>query len=110
MIILLFFLYILLSLALIYLSEKLLKIQYLSDRKSWKEDGCPRGMIFNPKGSSITACWRLSFKKTGDKYKWALNSVEASKYLSLYQKLANIFLWYTLAFVPISFLSIIFSA
>lgn len=81
--------------------DEFIEYQHDKYKKYWVIDGRPRGMFFNPKGSSVISFWSVSLCMTNKLPYWAENDDIA---ISLYNKLMiwkKISLYYLIAFFPL---------
>lgn len=84
-------------------------LQYREDKDSWVRDGRPRGVFFAPENSSTFALWKISFKKSDERYKWLENIPNGASFFKLYLRLTRFFIWYSIVIVPICFILSIIS-
>jgi hypothetical protein len=96
------------AIALIILSDKLLKIQHQEFKSDWENDGKPRGFFYKPDGSSLTSFWKLSYADVDTQYRWIKNHSEASKLFSILKPLSKLCFWYCLFIVPLIVLTKLF--
>jgi len=82
--------------------DRVIEYQFNNFHKFWVGDGCPRGVFFNPKNSSIVSFWIASFKVLWtEKPKWICGDNIA---ILLYRKLRfwdKAVKYYVIAFFPL---------
>jgi hypothetical protein len=88
--------------------DSLIEYHYENFRPKWEEAGSPRGMFFNPKGSSYYAFIKLSFSWHKGMPIWLAQdqlSLGLFKKVKFWEKIT---IWYAVLFFPILLIGEIF--
>ena len=80
----------------IWLEDSLLEIQYTEFHDYWLVDGCPRGIFYVPKGSSVSNSWLMAFRSWESRYDWTKGHPKAEKLVKRLIKLRKPYLYYLL--------------
>ena len=71
-----------------YYLDLIIKYQYFNDHNAWKDDGCPRGFFFNPKGGSWMAWNLIGYRWLSRQPDWISNDRVA---MTMYGRLKNLY-------------------
>ncbi len=89
--------------------DSLLKQQYNFHKEEWIKSGRPRGFLFCPDNSSTSGYYKGAFSNWDQKFSWVENDNRAKFLHGVLLKLKWLVIVFSIAFVPIVFVSLLIS-
>lgn len=84
-----------------YTFDRVIRYQFENHFDAWSSDGKPRGMFFNPKGSSTLAFWKASFIISKAMPEWIVEDSNAITEYKKYIFWGKVTKWYLILFFPL---------
>lgn len=81
--------------------DGIIRYQFEEHYDEWVEDGKPRGMFFNPKGSSTLAFWKASYILSKERPVWVDEDAKALSTYNKYVLTSKISMWYMVLLFPL---------